>query len=491
MIFTLLFILPVIALATQLGFNKSTTSQYAKVAQIIYSVLFLLLSIYIFIYQHKLTVFHIASWPAPYGIVLVVDQLTRLLLLVFAVIITCISLFSLTDNTLNKSHATFYTSTWLLMLGVTGSLTTYDIFNLYVWSEVILVSAFIALGVYKKDNSKNISRYAIFNITGTLFILLSIAMLYGLTGHLNDAAIAQTLMKLHSNLTEPAIALLILGLAIKGGVFPFYFWLPSNYPNTSASSTLLLSSLVTKIIMIVILRLFWLWQPITSTLLIPFVLLACCTMFFGVMGAANEFRLRNILSFHIISQIGYVLLAIFIPSTLAIIAMLFFLIHNILVKTNLLMTSSIIEAHYNTSHLNKLGGILKVSPLLGTIFFLSAMSLAGFPPLSGFWGKLLIFQATYKNHLYIALAFAIAVSLFTLYSMIKIWRYAYCENNLTEESYKSFRPSNIQLAALLPLTILPLLLGLSPNTILPTLQSIANQLSHPHIIMNAISGAKT
>lgn len=485
-IFALLFSLPVIATATQLTLGKQ---HYIKAMQIIYSILFLLLSIYLFFFGDKLTIIHLANWPAPYGIVLAIDHLARLMLLVFSVVFTCINIFSLTDSTLKNSERTYYSGAWLLVLGVIGALTTYDIFNLYVWSEVILVSAFIILSISQKNNSINIWHYAIFNITGTLLMLLAIGLLYGLTGNLNAAAIAQYLTTTSNSLIMPIVTLLFLGLAIKGGIFPFYFWLPTNYPNTSASSTLLISSLVTKVIMLVILRLFWLWQPLqSSSLSIVFIVLACCTMFFGVMGAANEFRLRHILSFHIVSQIGYILLAIFIPTSQAIMATLYFLIHNIFVKTNLLMTSGIIEERYQTNKLTEMGGNLKACPLLAAIFFLSAMSLAGFPPLSGFWGKLLIFKSAFNNHLYIPLIIAILVSLLTLYSMTKIWRCVYCEASSIKSHSSTFKLTKIQLLALLPLLLIPIIMGLYPSFLIPPLQHITDQLSHPHAISNAILG---
>ena len=241
--------------------------------------------------------------------------------------------------------------------------------------------------------------------------------------------------------------------------------------------------------MLVILRLIWLWQPLQGSIITyVFIVLSCFTMFFGVMGATTEFRLRHILSFHIVSQIGYILLALFIPRVEGIIAMLFFLIHNILIKTNLLMTSSIIEERTQTNKLTEMGEMLKACPLLAFIFFISAMSLAGIPPLSGFWGKLLIFKSAYDYKIYIPLIFAILVSLFTLYSMIKIWRYVFCESANMENSTKIFKLTNIQIAALLPLSLLPILVGIYPNYLFSILQHIAHQLSDPQVILNAILG---
>ncbi len=481
----------IVAAITQLTIDNRKKN---RVLQVLFSGIALSISLLLFMAKSPAAiVIHLASWPAPYGIILVIDQLSKLMMLIFSIIFTCISIYSVSDKTLNKLHHIFYAGSWLLMLGVIGALTTYDIFNLYVWSEVILVSAFIILSISPINNHRNVWHYAVFNIVGTLIMLLAIALLYGITGNLNNAAIAEFLALHHSNLATAAVSLLLLGLIIKGGIFPFYFWLPDNYPATNTSATLLVSCTVTKVIMLVILRLVWLWYPLqhNSALTTTFIILACCTMFFGVMGAANEFRLRHIFSFHIISQLGYIFLALFIPSIQAIVAALYFLIHNMFVKTNLIMTSGIIEQEYKTNDLQKIGHVLKSCPLLAVIFFIAAMSLAGLPPFSGFWGKLLIFKSAIVSHNYIPLTIAIVVALFTLYSMLKVWRFVYCEKsaNSSDKLHKVSlsKPQTISLTAMLAI---PALFGIIPAILLTYLYPIANQLSHTQTMIQTILGVR-
>lgn len=486
----LLFVLPLIAITVELLIAQKNF-RLVKIIRVILICSLLVLVIAIFLEKKATIIIYVGNWPAPYGVCLVFDSLNKLMLLVFSTVIACISIFSLQDSAIKHQYIRFHIGLWLIILGIIGALSTYDIFNLYVWFEVILVSVFILLNIYSADNTRKVYQYAVFNIIATLLMLLGIALVYGKTGNLNYAAIAKYMQDTRNTLLLPGLILFLLGLSIKGGLFPFYFWLPNSYPYTSHSSMLIISSLVTKVVMLVLLKLVWLWHPLQSILITNlFIFLSCCTMFFGVMGAANDIRVKNILSFHIISQLGYIILAIFIQTPLAIMAAIYFLIHNVFVKTNLLMTASIIEKQYKTNNLDMIGQITKQCPLLAGIFFISAMSLAGMPPLSGFWAKLFVFKAAFNQQHFVALFFAILVSLLTLYSMIKIWRYAYCEPANTQNNSHPFKLSIPQLSALLPLTLIPLLLGLFPDSLLPVLNNIANQLSHPQKIITSVLGEK-
>ena len=209
-------------------------------------------------------------------------------------------------------------------------------------------------------------------------------------------------------------------------------------------------------------------------------------MFFGVMGAANQFRFKSILAFHIISQLGYILLAISLPKPEAIIGAIFFIIHNIFVKTHLFMVAGKLQQLTGTDDFKKLGHMLGQHPWLAASFFLSAMSLAGFPPLSGFWGKFLILRTALLGNYYTATIVAIIVSLLTLYSMSKIWRYVFSEpahvpqKTKTEPLFSSYS----YIMATVPVVALPIFIGIYPDYILSILQSIKTQLTNPqHYIL--------
>lgn len=190
-------------------------------------------------------------------------------------------------------------------------------------------------------------------------------------------------------------------------------------------------------------------------------------MFFGVMGAANQYDIKRILSYHITSQLGYMLLAISVSTKLGFVAAIYFIVHNVLTKSTLFMTAGYIEQNFQTTHLDKLGNILSQNKVGALIFFVAAMSLAGFPPLSGFIGKYLVLKSVLLEKQYLAAFFVLFVSLFTLYSMIKIWRYGYCEKTNADDVLihsNAMRYSFYLSSGLLLLTML--LLGLFPDSLL-------------------------
>lgn len=432
------------------------------------------------------------NWPAPFAITLVFDSLSCLMLVIFSIVATCVSFYSYQDQNLNEKRQVFYAGFWLLLLGISGALLTADLFNLYVWFEVMLTSAFIILVCEQKPKTKAIFQYALMNILGTLLMLLGVALLYGALGTLNYASIATLLASKQYFFVLPLLSLIIFAMGLKGAVFPLYFWLPKAYPKTSVSSTLLLSSLITKVVMVVLLRFVWLWPLLQENFFSNLLLvLSLATMFFGVTGAASLFYFKDILAFHIISQLGYVLLAIVLPVKSAIVAALYFLIHNIFVKTNLFMVAGIIEQDKGTGDLKKLGQLLKNHKVLATLFFLAAFSLAGFPPLSGFWGKLFVIQSALISGYYVSAAIAIIVSLLTLYSMIKIWHYVFCEPSQEEFNQKSSNKAHFKWSlclAVFPLALLPLIMGLYPDSLLSLLNPIATQLVRPEEYIQLILG---
>ena len=477
LITSLLFLLPIIAV--MLHVISWRAERFKFIWQTVLLLLWLGLAIANFCTSDQVIWMHIGNWQPAFTINIVVDRITQLFTMVFGVVGACVNFYSFKDSELEGHYSGFFIGYWLLLLGVTGVISTADVFNLYVWLEVMLVSALTLFSTVKRLQLNVIFHYAIINIIGTLFMLLAIAMLYGICGSLSYAGIAHYLAE-HgfSGLSQVALYLLVFALALKGGLFPLYFWLPATYPNTSQSTTQLLSAFMTKSVMLVLLRLFWLWGGLNhSSIHSVLLVVAWLTMLLGVLGAASQTSGRKILSFHIISQLGYIMLAILLPTKLAVVAVVYFLVHNMLVKSALFMTTAMVTEHTGDD-VYKVGGMLKQHPWLATAFFLSAMSLAGIPPLSGFWAKLLVIQSTLQLHYYFSTFVAIFVSLFTLYSMIKIWRYLFCAKALVEQPKKkfTFAQHGVWVFALTPLILLPLVIGFYPDSLLNVAHSIALQL---------------
>jgi multicomponent Na+:H+ antiporter subunit D len=217
-------------------------------------------------------------------------------------------------------------------------------------------------------------------------------------------------------------ALFLAGFGIKAGIFPLYFWLPASYPAPPASVSAIFSGLLTKVGVYALIRIFTLIfvedVAFTHGLLLG---LAAFTMVIGVFGAASKFEIRAILSFHIISQIGYMIMGLALFTQLALAGTLFYVIHNMVAKTNLFLVCGAIQHLKGSTHLRKIGGLYKEYPFLSILFLISAMSLAGIPPLSGFFAKFILLVAALRAEQWLMCGVGLFVGLLTLYSMTKIW----------------------------------------------------------------------
>lgn len=466
---------PIASIAITMLFAKILSNKQCHFLQTILLSSLFALSIAQFAQYHSQSLLSFGGWPSQIAVNLIIDKLACFMFCLFSFMAFALQIFISQLDEFEDSIVPFYLGMWLLLQGVFGAFCSVDIFNLYVWFEVILLSALTLLCATPNAPYKQIYHYAILNVSGTLIMLLAIALIYANTGSLNVLVIAKQWSHQIDSHIYAAIIVFILGISVKAALFPFYFWLPGSYSSASNSAVLFLSSMTTKVALVVLARLAWYWPPLhaqpLSTLLIA---LAIVTMFMGVMGAANQSRLRSILSFHIVSQLGYILLCLFIQLPLALIAGLYFLVHNILIKSNLLMVNAIIERQFGRAQLNDLPRLARSNPFINTVFLLSCLSLAGFPPLSGFWGKYLVFKASYQaNHL-IALCMALIVSLFTLYSMMKIWRFGFCQGDKPPARLK-YKIN--EAAAMITVLIAALLLAFFPDNIMHVFMQVSTELS--------------
>ena len=274
------------------------------------------------------------SWSAPFGITFVIDGLSIFMIILVTLIALSTGFYALTDIDEGQFKAGFLPAFWFLMIGMLGSVMTGDLFNLYVWFEMMLISSFILMGLGKpKQWLLNKFKYVVLNLTGTMLFLTGIALIYGMAGTLNMADLANYF----AHTTESGLALsvmlfLLLGMALKAALFPVFSWLPASYHTTSTTASALMGGLLSKIGVYVMIRVFTLIYPLHNAPILRDVLLvlAGCTMIMGVLGAAAQYNYRRILSFHIVSQIGYMVFGLAINTPLALAATLFFIAHNIL-----------------------------------------------------------------------------------------------------------------------------------------------------------------
>ncbi|WP_431024209.1 Na+/H+ antiporter subunit D [Halomonas sp. H5] len=369
-------------------------------------------------------VMHMGNWPAPFGISLVADLLGAIMVVLTGIIGFAVALFSLA--TVGRGHEAFgyFPLMHLLLAGVAGAFLTGDIFNLYVWFEVMLVASFALLILgSEKAQMEGAIKYVALNLLSSVIFLSAVGLLYGLVGTLNMADIAQRLGQLEEGgLVDVLAMMFMVAFGIKAAAFPLFFWLPASYHTPPVAVSALFAGLLTKVGVYALYRVFTLIFNQSPDYTHEILLWgAGLTMLTGVLGAAAQFEFRRILSFHIVSQIGYMILGLALFTPLALVGGVFYIMHHIIVKTNLFLVSGFVHRLKGSYQLKKLGGLYKSHPWLAVLFLIPALSLAGLPPLSGFFAKFVVIRAGLEAEAYGVTFVALLVGLLTLYSMVKIW----------------------------------------------------------------------
>ncbi len=385
----------------------------------------------------------VGNWPAPFGIVLVVDLLSAIMVTLAAIVALAVVAYSQTAIDPARVSFGYYPLFFLLLMGVNGAFITGDLFNLYVWFEVMLMASFVMLALGgEQPQIEGAIKYVILNLLSSTLFLSAVGLLYNLTGTLNMADLAQRLPKIEPGNQVTLVAFLFLiAFGIKSAIFPLFFWLPASYHTPPVTITALFSGLLTKVGVYALFRVFTLLfvqdAGYTHTLIL---VIAGFTMVTGVFGAAAQMDFRRLLSFHIISQIGYLLMGLGLFSQAALAASIYFMVHVILAKTSLFLVAGIVEKMEGSLHLKELGGIYSQRFGVALLFLLPALSLAGLPPLSGFFAKLALVTAGFKLQQYLFVAVGLAVSLMTLYSMTKVWNEAFWKEKKNQTAPNTHHP---------------------------------------------------
>lgn len=466
---------------------------YSKWISLFGSFILVIISVYILqlVSLNGIQVLYLGGWKAPFGITLVVDTFSALMLLVTSILAIVISIYSFGVVRDNKLNNRFYLFFFSLLMGVNGAFTTGDVFNLYVWFEVMLMSSFVLITLDKSiAQLEGGIKYLALNLIGSLLFLAGLGLLYGKTGTLNMAHLAEILKNDNQAiLMNTSAVLFFVAFGIKAAVFPLYFWLPASYHTPNITTTAFFAGLLTKVGVYTLIRFYTLFfvqdQEFWHRLLL---IIAGLTMISGGIAAAAHYETRRILSYHIISQIGYMVLGLGIYTPLAIAGAIFFIIHNMIAKTNTFLVSGIINKMRGTYYLKNIGGLFKQSPLLSILFIIPAFALAGFPPLSGFFAKFILIKSGYEEGNYIITTVALLTGLLTIYSMIKIWNEAFLkkqpENAAVIEVQRKYSFSDISSSAILG--ILTILMGLFAGIVFSFCMQAANELIDSSNYINAV-----
>ncbi len=370
----------------------------------------------------------IGGWPAPYGITIVADLFSAMMVVLAGLMGLAVAVYSLGTIDAPRETYGYYPLLHILLMGVDGAFLTGDVFNLYVWFEVMLIASFalIALGGERAQLEGSI-KYVTLNLISSAIFLSAVGLIYATIGTLNMADLAVRIEQSDRPPVVSAIAMLFLvAFGVKAAVFPLFFWLPASYHTPPAAVSAIFAGLLTKVGVYALIRFFTLifvhetgW---THTLIL---VIAGLTMVTGVLGAAAQGEFRRILSFHIVSQIGYMIMGLGLMTPLGLAGSVFYIAHHIIVKTNLFLVSGVVHQLRGTYLLKELGGLSRAHPALAILFMIPALSLAGLPPLSGFWAKFLLVRAGIETGSFVIVAVALVVGLLTLFSMTKIWAEAF------------------------------------------------------------------
>ncbi|HUG32783.1 MAG TPA: proton-conducting transporter membrane subunit [Acidimicrobiia bacterium] len=364
---------------------------------------------------------HVGAVSSPIGITLVADTFAAILLTISAIMLLAVFIYAVGSPKTDETRAFFHSVYLILAAGVSASFLTGDLFNLFVAFEVTLTASYVLItfGGSRLQIRHGMTYVVISLLASTLFIT-AVGLVYAATGTVNMADLASKLADIDPGLRSALGVLFLVVFGVKAAIFPLFFWLPDSYPVAASPVTAIFAGLLTKVGVYAIIRshtlLFGESGP--STLLL---VVAGLTMVTGVLGAITQNDVKRILSFHIISQIGYMIFGLGLYTLAGLAATVFYIVHHIIVKTTLFLVGGLIEEQTGTGGLRRLGGLLHTSPLLAALFLLPALSLAGIPPLSGFVAKLALIEAGFSIGAFTTVGVAISVSALTLFSMTKIW----------------------------------------------------------------------
>ncbi|MEM7286433.1 MAG: proton-conducting transporter membrane subunit [Actinomycetota bacterium] len=362
----------------------------------------------------------IGGWPAGVGITMVADLASAMFLVVSMVVLVIVQWFAVGQG-VDATHPRIGQPVYLVLsAGVAMSFLTGDLFNLFVAFEVMLIASYVllTLGAGAAQIRTGMT-YVVINILASTLLLTTVGLIYGATGTVNMAELVTRFTELPDD-TQLALGVLLLAVfAIKAALFPFFFWLPDSYPTAPVAVTAVFAGLLTKVGVYTMIRATTILDLDEAKWVL--VMAASVTMVVGVVGAIVQSDMKRILSFHIISQVGYMIMGLAIGTVAGLTGAVLYVVHHIPVKTALFLVGGLIERATGTAALHRLGGLVRRAPIFAALFAIPALSLAGIPPFSGFLAKLAVIAAGLEAEEYILVAASLIASLLTIFSMSKIW----------------------------------------------------------------------
>ena len=414
--------LPLAGAALSLVFNNRPRVQRTLGVLVLSALLLLASLVLVQVWDGSTTTARLGGWEPTIGIVLVADPLAALLLVTAALMLVAVLVYAVGSKSTDDTAPYFHPVYLGLAAGVNASLLAGDLFNLFVAFEIMLVSSYVLITLGgSRDQVRHGMTYVVISLLASTLFVTAVGLLYAATGTVNMALLAEALEGIDPALRTALGLLLLVVFGIKAAIFPLFQWLPDSYPTAPSPVTAVFAGLLTKIGVYAVIRTQTLLFPTNGTASTVLLVLAALTMVIGVLGAIAQDDVKRLLSFHIVSQIGYMVFGLGLFTLAGIAGAVLYVVNQIIVKTTLFLVAGIVEEANGTGQLRRLGGMLHRSPLLAVLFLLPALSLAGIPPFGGFVAKLSLVQAGFLAEQGVVVGVSLGVSLLTLFSMTKVW----------------------------------------------------------------------
>ncbi|AKB73507.1 Na(+) H(+) antiporter subunit D [Methanosarcina lacustris Z-7289] len=462
------------------------------------------------VWKHGVIAYDVGEY-GKYGIVLVADLLSAVMVLLNCTIGFLGLIYSydyIEDKFLNQTYHSLYN---LMLAGINGIFLTGDIFNMFVFFEIMLLSS--AALIVSNENSKvtKISdkmeatmKYLVLNILGGNVMLIAVTSLYATIGSLNMADITLKIRVLAEAGAVPwhlyAVGLLfIIVFGGKAAMFPLHYWLPDVHPTAPSPISAMLSGVIIKIGAYGILRvLFMVFAPFQAVYGPIILFLALITLALGATSAIGQTDVKRMLAYSSVSQIGYIFLGFGMAAmanvsgqteaaALILGASIVYLINHALAKSMLFLTSGGIIHTAETRDMRQMGGMINKAPMMGVAFLVGAMSIGGVPPMGGFISKFLLFDAGLRAQFYLPIGIALIFAVFTLFYMFRGWILIFWgERDPQYGEYSHHKLSPLIVFPILFLAAIVLIIGLYPEPVVQLSQTIANQIIDPQPYIDAV-----
>ncbi len=374
----------------------------------------------------------VGGWPIPFGIVLYVDRLAALLVVISSIVLLAVLLFSVGQGAADGDDDTpvtiFHPTYLILAAGIFTAFIAGDLFNLYVGFEILLVASYVLITLGSTESRiRTGSVYIVVSLVSSILFLAAIAAIYGALGTVNIAQLSERMTALPQSTQLVLHVMLLLAFSIKAAIFPLSFWLPDSYPTAPAPVTAVFAGLLTKVGIYAMIRTetqIFRDNDVNTLLLIA----ALATMIVGVLGALAQAELKRILSFTLVSHVGYLVFGLAIATPVALGATIYYMVHHIVVQTTLFLSIGLIERRAGSTSIIKVKGLMKAAPVIAVLYFIPAINLGGLPPFSGFIGKFALFDAAAQVGtplMYVLIVGGVVTSLLTLYALMRAWNLAF------------------------------------------------------------------